>query len=268
MARINFTKSLAVEYQRLYDSCEIRSDKFNTIDKLIDSLVKNRKRYENVGRKVGVPWFFIAVIHNMESGLNFTRHLHNGDRLTARTRQIPIGRPKAGMPPFTWEESALDALKLKGLHKIKNWNLPRILYELESYNGWGYRLYHPEVLSPYLWSFSSHYHSGKYVADGRWSHTAVSRQSGAAILIRRLEERHIISTTTITETKKVLLRYSPRAQARADDLQRFLNTFPGIHLRVDAIAGKVTSAAVEKVFGFKLKGDSRSKKPDEKTKKA
>ncbi len=44
------------------------------------------------------------------------------------------------------------------------------------------------MLSPYLWSFSTHYQCGKYVADGRWSETAVSKQCGAAVLLRRLAE--------------------------------------------------------------------------------
>ena len=43
------------------------------------------------------------------------------------------------------------------------------LYELERYNGFGYRDRRPQVLSPYLWSFSNHYSRGKYVADGRFS---------------------------------------------------------------------------------------------------
>lgn len=255
MAKVNFTKALAAEYQRLFDSCEIRTSRFNSVDKLVDGLLKNKDHYERVGRSLGIPWYFIAVVHNMESSQNFKRHLHNGDPLTARTRQVPAGRPRTGSPPFSWEESAEDALKLKSLDRIGDWSLPRLLYELEGYNGWGYRLYHSEVLSPYLWSFSTHYHSGKYVADGRWSHTAVSQQCGVTTLIRRLNERHVISTGTTTTSKKVMLRYSSRVQDRADDLQRFLNTFPGIRLRVDGIAGKVTSAAVESVFGFKLEGD-------------
>jgi hypothetical protein len=45
----------------------------------------------------------------------------------------------------------------------------------------------------------------------------------------------------------------------AKELQIFLNKFAGIYLKEDGVPGKKTSAAVEKVFGFYLKGDSRKK---------
>jgi lysozyme family protein len=39
-----------------------------------------------------VPWYVIAVIHNMECGLDFTEHLHNGDPLACRTINDPPKR--------------------------------------------------------------------------------------------------------------------------------------------------------------------------------
>ena len=92
--------------------------------------------------------------------------------------------------------SAADALKLRKIDRVADWSLARILYELEGYNGWGYRKFHQHVKSPYLWSFSNHYTQGKYIADGTWSDTAVSGQGGAAVLIKRLEQRGEISILT------------------------------------------------------------------------
>lgn len=255
MAKINYTNGLANEYIRLYRTCEAKPGKFDKIDKLVDTLISHRSRYENVADALSIPWYFIAAIHNMESSQNFSKHLHNGDPLTARTKHVPAGRPKKGKPPFTWEESAIDALKLRKLHKVKEWSLPRLLYKLEGYNGWGYRLYHTHVLSPYLWSFSNHYKGGKYIADGTWSDTATSRQCGAAVLIKRLEERNEITLSTI---KKPLFLYSKKVVPEADKLQQFLNQFDGIALRVDGWPGKRTSDAVKKLFGFYLKGDPRN----------
>ena len=40
-------------------------------------------------------------------------------------------------------------------------------------------------------------------------------------------------------------------------LQRYLNTFAGISLRVDGWPGEKTSDAMQAVFGFRLKGDPR-----------
>ena len=71
--------------------------------------------------------------------------------------------------------------------------MPGTLFQLEGYNGFGYRDHHPTVPSPYLWSFSNHYTRGKYVADGRFSPTAVSQQCGAAVLLKRLAGRRTAS---------------------------------------------------------------------------
>jgi lysozyme family protein len=196
MPSVNFTGNLQRHYAELYASCELSERRFDQVDTLCRQVLADRSRYERVAAETGVPWFLVAAIHVLEAGRRFDRHLHNGDSLRARTRRVPAGRPLSGEPPFTWEESARDALAMHRLDKVREWTLPRILYELEKYNGWGYRLYHPHVCTPYLWGFSSHYTSGKYIADGTWSDTAVSRQCGAAVLIRRLEELGEITPLT------------------------------------------------------------------------
>lgn len=143
-------------------------------------------QYEMVEQETGVPWWLVGLIHKMESNCSFSTHLHNGDPLGDRTKQVPKGRPKKGEPPFEWHESAVDALTMKGLHKITDWGLARVAFELERYNGWGYRSHHKETLSPYLWSYTNHYKSGKYVADGKWSASAVSGQCGAMPILKCL----------------------------------------------------------------------------------
>ncbi len=254
MAKISFTEGLAREYERLYRTCVADASRFDAIDTLVDRLLEQRRRYEEVARSLEIPWYFVAAIHNMESDQDFTRHLHNGDPLTDRTKHVPAGRPRTGRPPFSWEESAEDALRMRRLDRVGEWSLARLLYELEGYNGWGYRLYHPHVLSPYLWSWSNHYTSGKYIADGRWSDTAKSRQCGAAVLLHRMEERGEIRLGRI---EKPIFVYSDGPLPEADRLQRFLNGFEGIALRVDGWPGERTSDAVKKLFGFHLLGDPR-----------
>lgn len=258
MAKVHLTQELAAEYQQLFDTMEVARDHIAEVDRIVARILPNKPQYEAVAATVKAPWFFVAAIHNMESGLRMDRHLHNGDPLTARTRQVPANRPAAGDPPFTWQESAIDALQLRKIDAVTDWHLARILYELEGYNGWGYRQYHQQVKSPYLWSFSNHYQSGKYVADGTWSDTASSRQCGAAVIIKRLEQRgEIAPLTAHSQAGEVPLHYSNRILERGEDLQRFLNTFPGISVRVDGKPGEKTSDAVYQTLGFHLKGDPR-----------
>ena len=267
MANVPFTEALRKEYENLFNTCIIRPERVAGIEQIISNLTANRERYQLVSELQGIPWSFVAVIHNMEASLSFSKHLHNGDPLTARTIQVPAGRPKKGNPPFTWEESAADALSLKGLSAQTDWSLAGTLYQLERYNGWGYRLYHQHVLTPYLWSFSNHYTSGKYVADGTWSDTAQSKQCGSVVLLRRMAEMDLIEfhdqPAPQPDTQPLVVNYSlqksadPEVLKRIEDLQRWLNTFPGIFVKPDGVPGNRTSEAYKKVTGNYLPGDPR-----------
>lgn len=248
---------LKEEYERLFDSCQVRDGKLPVVERIIGNILKNKKRYEEVGRRVRIPWYFIAVIHNMEGGLNFNTHLHNGDPLTKRTQHIPRGRPKSGIPPFTWEESSIDALEYEKLNRWKDWSIGGTLYKLEKYNGWGYRSRHPHVLSPYLWSFSNHYSKGKYVADGRWSESAVSQQAGAAVILRRMAEMGVIDLEVDKTPPPKILYSKSKTSSEARRLQVFLNTFWGIYLKEDGVPGPKTSEAFMGIFGSYLEGDPR-----------
>jgi len=263
MAKVDYSKLLKEEYQRLFDTCIIRENKNEEVENILSRIELNQDRYVAIENALGIPWYYIAVVHNMESSLNFNRHLHNGDSLTKRTVHDPAGHPKSGDPPFTWEESAVDALKLRRLDQWQDWSLPGVLYNLEGYNGWGYRLYHSHVLSPYLWSFSNQYSSGKYVADGRWSDTAVSKQAGAAVLLRRMVEKGAVEfiepIEVGTEVPVPLIRYSSEEKSnQAEELQMFLNRLPGIYVKIDGYPGEKTSDAFKQVTGYYLQGDPRN----------
>jgi lysozyme family protein len=144
-----------------------------------------KQKYIEVSNKTGVPWWWIACVHHMESNNNFSTHLHNGDPLTERTTHVPSGRPIEGNPPFTWEESAVDALT--GNHAVasqKTWKLENALWLFEKFNGLGYEMH--GISSPYVWSGCQHYTRGRYVSDGVWDAESVSQQIGAAVILKEL----------------------------------------------------------------------------------
>jgi lysozyme family protein len=267
MPSVSLTAALRSEYELLFNTCLIRPERADEVNRLVDALADSRARYAQVERAIGVPWFFVAVVHNMECSQRFSGHLHNGDPLTRRTSHVPAGRPKNGNPPFAWEGSACDALQMKALGADTDWSLAGTLYQLERYNGWGYRLYHAHVLSPYLWSYSTHYESGKYTADGTWSDTAPSKQCGAAVLLRRMAENGQVEfpdqPRPTASAKPLVVRFStkrpvdPAQFEAAKALQRWLNTFPGVFVKVDGIPGKRTSNAYLSVTGQRLSGDPR-----------
>ncbi|MBK8429525.1 MAG: hypothetical protein IPL27_27850 [Lewinellaceae bacterium] len=114
-------------------------------------MTQGQPTYQQVGAELNIPWVFIGITHGMECGFNFKGHLHNGDPLTARTVQVPKARPATGNPPFTWSQSARDALIAKGYQQVTDWSVPHMLHHFERYNGMGYR--RRGVPTPYLWSF-------------------------------------------------------------------------------------------------------------------
>jgi len=177
--------SLEAEYDRLWDSMTIKLDKASAVDAIAKKLIAHKETYEAVETDTGVPWYVIAAWHNRESDANFKTQLAQGDPLGSVSTHVPAGRG----PFSTWEEGAHDALvNLKHLDQITDWSPARICYETERYNGFGYRNNHPEVLSPYLWSFSNHYTAGKYIADGKFSSSTVDKQCGAIPIMKRIVE--------------------------------------------------------------------------------
>ncbi|MDR6763696.1 lysozyme family protein [Flavobacterium sp. 2755] len=247
-------------YEKLFASCIIREAKYPEIDKLVAKIASNKARYQAVGDPLNIPWYVIAIIHCMEASLNFATHLHNGDPLTKRTVQVPAGRPKTGNPPFEWEYSANDALIYDKLNTWTNWEIAGILYKLELFNGLGY--YRQGINSPYLWSYSNHYIKGKYVKDGKYDPNAVSKQCGAAVLLRRLSEQKLITLPSGNIIEQILaqgnktLYYTGTVTNEAKELQTLLNKAGSI-LRVDGKAGERTSTEYFKFSKTYLKGDPR-----------
>jgi len=182
------------EYVRLFDTAKIRTEKQAEVSKMTDKLLSGRETYESISAKTSVPWFFVGVVHAMECSFSMKKHLHNGDSLNAKTWQVPAGRPKNGDAPFTFEESAIDALEYDKFAGKTDWPLAMILYRLERYNGMAYRKKFG-IASPYLWSFTNHHIRGKYVQDGVWDPDALSKQVGAAVMLRELANRKIIDLT-------------------------------------------------------------------------
>jgi lysozyme family protein/peptidoglycan hydrolase-like protein with peptidoglycan-binding domain len=194
----NTFPALKNEYAALWQAIRIRPERMAEIQYIFGKLTNpaSKARYKAVEVSTTVPWYVIAIIHNLEAGRRFDCHLHNGDPLTARTTHVPKNRPTTGSPPFTWEVSAKDALEFDGLTNVTPWTVERIAFELEKFNGFGYRNNHPNVKSPYLWSYSNIYTSGKYTADGTWSETAVSDQCGAMVMLRYMIDQGEITVAT------------------------------------------------------------------------
>jgi lysozyme family protein len=170
-------------YAKLWNSIKVTNKA--GADKFAKKIIAAEPRYRKIQDATGVPWYFVGLLHMRESSNDFRGVLHNGEHIIGagkKTRLVPAGRG----PFSTWEDAAIDALKLKGFHKIKEWPVERFAYEAERFNGLGYTK--QGVNSPYLWAGSNHQQPGKYVADHQWSPTAVDTQMGVMTVLKRIHE--------------------------------------------------------------------------------
>jgi lysozyme family protein len=138
-----------------------------------------KSRYQAVAAKTGVPWAAIAVIHERECSQDWTGSLAQGDPWNRVSVHVPAGRG-----PFkSWEAAAIDALENCAPYAARNedWSIGGTLTVLEQYNGLGYAS--RGVPSPYVWSGTDQYRSGKYIRDGVYDPHAIDSQLGCAGLL-------------------------------------------------------------------------------------
>lgn len=197
----SWTTALRDEYRSFFNSAVVNVQAVSKVQQSYQRLMANKARYEAVANALkmpGVPWYLIGVIHMRESTYNFTRHLHNGDPLTARTRKVPAGRPVANPAagvgkPYTWEESAIDAIRYMvsvsppWTRGTNDSSVESLLHKIEAFNGGAYRT--RNLPSPYLWADSNLQRPGKFVADGKFDPQVTDTQLGAGVLLKYFLEQ-------------------------------------------------------------------------------
>ncbi len=167
-------------YAGWWDRMTIKTSRVKEFEKIAARLVGFKDRYLPIEKATGVKWYHIALLHLRESNNDFSTYLGNGEPLNRITRLVPKGRG-----PFkTFEAGAIDALKIDGLNKIKDWRLEKVLYYSELYNGAGYDL--RGLPSPYLWGGTNIQKPGKYVRDGVFSGTTWDTQPGIAPILKTM----------------------------------------------------------------------------------
>lgn len=221
-----------------FDTAKIHPDRIDDVDEMANKIIAGKKIYKQIEWLTGVPWWIIGLLHARESSCDFTKHLHNGDSLQRRTWQVPAGRPRTGNPPFTFVQSAEDALELDGLKGIKDITVANVLFVLENFNGGGYRK--RGIPSPYVWAGTDQYVKGKYIGDHKFDPDHVDTQIGVGTLILRLYER-----------KEISLRGEPitvQLDAKTTDIPGYIlrnNTFVGVRGLSEACGASVATTNLD-----------------------
>lgn len=181
---------LKYEYEYLWPVANVQSPWLSQADRAVHTALVNKSAYLEVEKATKIPWFFIAALHMRESNFDFKKHLHNGDPLTARTLNVPKNRPETGAPPFTFAESAIDALQYEGFAMEDNWDVATVFYNLEAWNGHGYRRSDnectPTNACPYVYSGTQFYDCGKFISDHRFERSLADAQLGTMAFLKHL----------------------------------------------------------------------------------
>lgn len=177
-------------YMSLWSKAHLKDDALSKKKLMLYSskILANIKRYQFIQKETGVPWQLVAGIHGLEASFRFDACFANGDPLNKVTTHVPKGRG----PFLTWEASAIDELQRHHTDAIHHWTIPLCLQFGERWNGLGHLRKHPDVNTPYLWSFTNLYTKGKYVADGKYDPNAVSKQVGVAALFLHLKQSNLL----------------------------------------------------------------------------
>lgn len=175
-------------YTKLWEDMHIFPKRLPGMKEAAELILRNKDRYIEVCKRLGISenwWVMIGGIHLREGDCSFRTHLHNGDSLKYRTVHVPAGRPRSpAQPPFTWEQSAEDALRMRGLQHLGSFSVELCAYTDEGYNGWGY--WEKGQTSSYDWAGTNDHAAGKFVADHVYSHTAVDAQEGTMPILWEL----------------------------------------------------------------------------------
>lgn len=216
----NYTlNGLKPEYLELWHTMQISEAKIGKIQEQADKVISNKEKYKAIEKLTGVPWYFIGLLHLRESNCNFNTHLHNGDPLSARTVHVPKGFPRTGNPPFSFEFSAVDALRYMKLDKVTDWSIANVAFYFEEYNGFGYRP--KKVNSPYLWAGTNHYIKGKYTTDHKYNPNAVDQQLGVMPILARILAEESVTNPNVELLKTEITTPAPLSPAA--DLERPTN---------------------------------------------
>jgi len=182
-----WSEALGKGYRNVWNRASIQLKDVAKAEKAAKGVIADRDRYKAVQDATnGVRWWWIAAVHERESYRSFAGALHNGQRIIGTNKKTTIV-PKGRGPFASWNDAAVDALRLKKLDDIgpAGWTLERALYEWERYNGFGY---FGKINSPYVWASTTVEQTGKFTRDHFFDPNHDDVQLGTASILKALVE--------------------------------------------------------------------------------
>jgi lysozyme family protein len=187
---------IIAENQALWEKATVQAAKVTSVRFVALRLTEpaHKSQYVAISDATKVPWWVIAVIHERESGQDFSCQLGQGDPLSRISRHVPRGRgpffDHPTDPPYhgAFYRCAIDALQNCAPYASRwtDWSAGGTLTLLELYNGLGYE-YRREH-SPYIWGATNQEQPGKFTGDGVYSAQVWDTQIGCAAMLKSMME--------------------------------------------------------------------------------
>ena len=171
---------------------------------------RHRDEWAEVEARTSVPRLWGLASFERESGSDYSRSPAQGDRWDRVSVNVP-----RGLGPYPrWGDACVAAYRIDHLDEVAGsqepgvrsqeesgaageavltpdsrflkpgWTWPRACYEGELFNGFGPRAHGRHT--GYLWSWTSIYTAGKYVADGQWDPDVQDQQCGMVPMMAAL----------------------------------------------------------------------------------
>lgn len=208
-------EEVAKDHQHNVRLLEIAPNKQNELNSVVEKYKENKKRYETVAKATGIPAMLICAIHYRE-GFDFTRYLHNGEKLGKPTTYVPAG---ILFKENEWEKAAIHALggdiadangkpSLKAFQTIRqslgltadSKDTGAMMAFSEQYNGMGYRS--RGIRSCYVYAGTNLNQPGRYVADHKFDPKSVDQRLGTAAVMMGIQSMESGQPLRIAGQKK------------------------------------------------------------------
>lgn len=187
------------DYIRQIENDQLTDEQKRELQEIREAYLRNKNRYERISQESGlIPPEVIAAIHYRENATDFLNgdfkvYLHNGDPLGTPSPNVPY--PDFGKNAF--DEAALDALEgydnVSGTNYLENRatslnltsdsrDLTAMVTYTSFFQGW------ENYPNNYVYSGTSIYQSGVYVADHVYDENVVDQNYGTYLVLKTLVE--------------------------------------------------------------------------------
>ena len=117
-------RTLRADYETRWNALRVRPERMAAADVVARRMASREARYRGITDPVGVPWWWLAAVHELEHSGRFTTSMTVTDPI-----DVPPGDPvpDATITDAEWDDTARALLRARGLPTWRDWTVPGAL---------------------------------------------------------------------------------------------------------------------------------------------